>query len=59
VDRATKAGLRCRPLADTVRDTLAWFQTLPAGRQAKLRAGLAPSKEAQTLHEWHEAHPKA
>jgi 2'-hydroxyisoflavone reductase len=59
VDRATKAGLRCRPLADTVRDTLAWFQTLPAERQGKLHAGLDPDKESQTLREWHEAHPKA
>jgi 2'-hydroxyisoflavone reductase len=45
--------LRCRPLEETVRDTLAWFQTLPAERQAQLRAGLDPAKEAETLREWH------
>jgi len=45
--------LRSRPLEETVRDTLAWFQTLPAERQAKLRAGLDPAKEAQTLRDWH------
>jgi 2'-hydroxyisoflavone reductase len=55
---ALRAGLRSRPLEETVRDTLAWFQTLPAERQAKLRAGLDPTKEAQTLREWH-AHARA
>jgi 2'-hydroxyisoflavone reductase len=59
VTRATRAGLRCRPLADTVRDTLAWFQTLPADRQAKLHAGLDPKKESETLQQWHEARSKA
>lgn len=51
--RAHEAGLQVRPLADTVRDTLAWFQSLPAERQAKLRAGLDPVKEAATLRDWH------
>jgi len=50
---AQKAGLRLRPLEVTVRDTLAWFQTLPPERQAKLRAGLDPVKEADTLKAWH------
>ncbi len=50
---AEKAGLRIRALEVTVRDTLAWFQTLPAERQAKLKAGLDPVKEADTLKAWH------
>ena len=53
VQAATKTGLRSRPLEITVRDTLAWFQTLPAERQSKLRAGLDPQKEADTLRAWH------
>jgi 2'-hydroxyisoflavone reductase len=53
VDRAKKAGLRCRPLADTVRDTLAWFQSLPAERQAKLHAVVDRQKETDTLRAWH------
>jgi 2'-hydroxyisoflavone reductase len=53
VARATKTGLRSRPIAQTVQDTLAWFQTLPPERRAKLRAGLDPKKEAETLAEWH------
>jgi 2'-hydroxyisoflavone reductase len=51
--RAQQAGLRTRPLHETVRDTLAWFQTLPAERQAKLRAGLEPAREASALAAWH------
>lgn len=53
VKAALATGLRSRPLEQTVRDTLAWFHTLPAERQAKLRAGLDPSRETQTLKEWH------
>jgi 2'-hydroxyisoflavone reductase len=53
VKRATESGLRCRPLDETVRDTLEWFQTLPPERQAKLRAGLDSLKESQTLRDWH------
>ncbi len=52
-DRARAAGLRIRPLADTVRDTLAWHRTRPAERQAKLRAGLDAEKERITLEAWH------
>jgi 2'-hydroxyisoflavone reductase len=52
---AEKTGLVCRPVADTVRDTLAWFQSLPAERQEKLRAIIDPQKEAETLHAWHES----
>jgi 2'-hydroxyisoflavone reductase len=53
VKAALATGLRPRPLEETVRDTLAWFQRLPADRQAKLRAGLDPTREAQTLRDWH------
>jgi 2'-hydroxyisoflavone reductase len=56
---AEGAGLTCRPIADTVRDTLAWFQSLPAERQEKLRALIDPQKEAETLRAWHEANPKS
>ncbi len=56
---AQRAGLRSRPLEVTVRDTLAWFQTLPAERQAKLKAGLDPVKEAETLRAWHQDQDKS
>jgi 2'-hydroxyisoflavone reductase len=51
--RAQKAGLKIRPMQETVADTLAWFHTLPPERQAKLRAGIDPQKEAQVLEAWH------
>jgi 2'-hydroxyisoflavone reductase len=53
IDSARAAGLRSRPLDDTVRDTLTWFETLPADRRAKLRAGADPAKEAEALASWH------
>ena len=52
-DRARAAGLRTRLLSETVRDTLAWFRTLPEERQANLKAGIHPSVEAATLEAWH------
>ena len=52
-DKALAAGLTIRPLEDTVRDTLAWFRSLPEERQAELRAGLSPDKEASVLQAWH------
>jgi len=50
--KAIAAGLTFRPLAETTADTLAWWKTLPAERQAKLRAGIAPEREAQVLEAW-------
>ena len=52
IDRALSKGLTFRPLADTARDTLAWFKSLPQDRQSKLRAGLTPEREAEVLNAW-------
>jgi 2'-hydroxyisoflavone reductase len=52
VTNATRTGLRSRPLRETVRDTLAWFRTLPQERRAKLRAGLDAKREAELLAAW-------
>jgi 2'-hydroxyisoflavone reductase len=51
--RAQKTGLKTRPMQETVRDTLEWFHSLAADRQAKLRAGLDGQKEIETLRAWH------
>ncbi len=51
--RAQEKGLRCRPVSETVRDTLEWFGTLPEERRNKLRAGLDPEREAAVLAAWH------
>ena len=51
--KAKAAGLKYRPLEDTVRDTLAWFKTEPAEHQAKLKSGISAEREAQVLKDWH------
>jgi 2'-hydroxyisoflavone reductase len=51
--RALGKGLTFRPLADTAGATLAWFKSQPAERQAKLKAGLTPEREAEVLAAWH------
>jgi 2'-hydroxyisoflavone reductase len=53
IDRALAKGLTFRPLAETARDTLAWFKSQPHDRQSKLRAGLTPEREAEVLAAWH------
>ncbi len=50
--KAYAAGLTFRPLADTARDTLAWYHTRPADQQERLRAGIAPEKEQTVLAAW-------
>ena len=53
IQRALAKGLTFRPLAATARDTLEWFKSQPAERQAKLKAGLSPEREAEVLAAWH------
>ncbi len=49
--RAVQAGLRFRPYAETVKDTLSWYKTQPEDGRAKL-AGPTPEKEAALLAAW-------
>jgi 2'-hydroxyisoflavone reductase len=49
ISRALAKGLTFRPLAETARDTLVWFQSQPPDRQAKMKAGLSPEREAKVL----------
>jgi 2'-hydroxyisoflavone reductase len=53
IKHALEKGLTFRPLADTARDTLDWYKTLPAERRAKMGAGLAPQRETEVLAAWH------
>jgi 2'-hydroxyisoflavone reductase len=49
--KAVATGLTFRPLADTIRDTLAWDATrVPT---ALLQAGLSAERERGLLHDWH------
>lgn len=58
--KAQAAGLRYRPLQDTVRDTLSYWRGLPAERRAKPKAGLSAAREAEVLAAWRaQAQPKA
>jgi 2'-hydroxyisoflavone reductase len=52
INRALAKGLTFRPLAETSRDTLTWFKSLPQERQSKLRAGLTPERENEALAAW-------
>lgn len=53
-DKVIAAGLTFRPLHDTIRDTLTWFQTNRANDE--LKAGLDRDKERALLYKWHELH---
>ena len=57
VERAHAAGLRCRPVEETVRDTWEWL--VGAGRQAprnqNAATGLDPERERAALAAWHAA----
>jgi len=57
-ERARKAGLGFRPLDATVKDLLAWWETLPEERKAKPRAGISAEYEAELLKAFHESGKK-
>ena len=53
VDKAVAAGLRIRPLSDTIRDTLTWART--ELRDASLKAGIDTEREQALLRKWHQS----
>jgi 2'-hydroxyisoflavone reductase len=50
--RAKTAGLGFRPMAMTVRDTLAWWPSVPEARRNAPRFALTPEQEATVLAAW-------
>jgi 2'-hydroxyisoflavone reductase len=57
-DRAEAAGLRCRPMRETVRDTLDWMkdgwaaaESVRANRRLRIPAGITSEREAEILRE--------
>ncbi|MEM7430857.1 MAG: NAD-dependent epimerase/dehydratase family protein [Pseudomonadota bacterium] len=50
--RAKAAGLKARPVRETIEALLAWWQTLPEERQSDLRAGLPADIEVQLIERW-------
>ncbi|WP_449065299.1 NAD-dependent epimerase/dehydratase family protein [Planomonospora algeriensis] len=51
--KAVAAGLTCRPVTETVRDTWTWLRDVPEERRSfgteRMRHGIDPSKEAEIL----------
>jgi nucleoside-diphosphate-sugar epimerase len=56
--RAVAKGLRFRPVAETARDTLAWWKALPEERRARPRAGLSAEREREVLAAWRASEAK-
>ena len=52
VAAAIEAGLTFRPIGDTARDTVEWWNSLPEERRAEPSAGLPAEKEAEVLAAW-------
>lgn len=50
--RSWDRGLAPRPVAETVRDTAAWFDGLPADRRAAARWVITAEREAELLAAW-------
>jgi 2'-hydroxyisoflavone reductase len=50
--RARAAGLHNRPVRETIRDLLTWWQTLPAERRADMKAGMNAEQEAELIALW-------
>lgn len=57
--KAQAAGLKYRPLQQTVDDTLQWWSQLPEARRASPKAGLSPEREATVLEAWHQHSTRA
>ena len=61
IERALAEGLRFRPLAQTVAETLAWERArvpdstpqVDAGGRVRQRGGMAPERERELLAAWH------
>lgn len=58
--RAQAAGLSCRPLADTVRDTWHWLRDggHPVRHERFAEHGIDPAKEEALIARWLAAHPR-
>ena len=52
-DKAIRAGLGFRPLATTLRDTHAWWPTVPQPRHDNPKFTISAETEAKALADWH------
>lgn len=53
---AREAGMRNRPVRETIRDLIDWWRTLPDDRTATPRAGLPAEYEAELIKRWKKEH---
>lgn len=51
-DRALAAGMSHRPERETIRDLMAWWDTLPEERRVAPKTGPGPEQEAEVLAAW-------
>ncbi|NNC76948.1 MAG: epimerase [Woeseiaceae bacterium] len=51
-ERARAAGLRNRPVRETIRDLMSWWRTLPAERIDSARFAMTPEREAELVALW-------
>lgn len=58
VSKAVGAGLTFRPLEDTLRGILTWYDGLKPEEQAKFRAGMKRDREEKVLAAWKEFQAK-
>lgn len=58
VAKAVAAGLTFRPFADTVKETMAFYQQQSEERRAQLRVGLSAEREAEVLATWKARAPR-
>jgi 2'-hydroxyisoflavone reductase len=52
VDKSVKAGMKLRDIADTSKDSLAWYQGLPEKLQPAVVREFAPEREKAVLEAW-------
>ena len=50
--RARAAGFHSRPERETIRDLMAWWDTLPDERTGNIRAGIDAAREAELIAAW-------
>jgi len=51
-DKVIAAGLKFRPVADTLKDTLAWWPSVPEARRNAPRFAISAETEAKALAAW-------
>jgi 2'-hydroxyisoflavone reductase len=54
IQKSLDAGLKMRPVVDTCKATLDWFNSVPEGDRLKNLAGIKPDREAAVLKAWHD-----